>query len=144
MANQRQNFLHQTSREIVNEFGSIKIEHLNVCGMLKNHHLAKSISDSGWGMFGNFLDYKGGWAGSHVERVDRFFPSSKTCSVCGLLNQELQLHHRFWTCEGCGTQHDRDYNASINIERYVPAERRKQITPVDNPKGWLKPEAQAL
>lgn len=143
IVNQRQDFLHKTSRRIVNEFGTIKIENLNVCGMLKNHTLAKSISDSGWGMFGNFLNYKGRWDGSQVERIDRFFPSSKTCSVCGLVNQEVQLHHRFWTCGGCGTEHDRDHNASVNIERYVPAERREQTTPVDNPKGWLKLEAQA-
>lgn len=132
IANQRKDFLHQTSRRIVNDFGHIKIENLNVCGMLKNHHLAKSISDSGWGMFGGFLDYKSKWGGGVAERIDHFFPSSKTCSVCGLVNQELQLHHRFWTCEGCGTEHDRDYNASVNIERYVPAERRKQTTPVES------------
>jgi putative transposase len=144
VANQRQDFLHQTSRRIANQFGTIKIENLNVCGMLKNHHLAKSISDSGWRRFGTFLDYKGQWAGSHVERVDRYFPSSKTCSVCGWINQDLQLHHRFWICLGCGAEHDRDKNASVNLERYVPAERRELTTPVDNPLGWLKPEAQPL
>jgi putative transposase len=142
IANQRKDFLHQTSRRIVNGFGHIKIENLNVCGMLKNHHLAKSISDSGWGMFGGMLDYKSRWQGGLVERVDRFFPSSKTCSVCGWTNQELQLHHRFWVCGGCGTQHDRDHNAALNLEKYVPAERREQRTPVDNLMGWLKPEAQ--
>jgi putative transposase len=144
VANQRQEFLHQTSHRIVSEFGTIKIENLNVCGMLKNHHLAKSISDSGWSRFGAFLEYKGKWTGSHVEWVDRFFPSSKTCSVCGWINQELQLHQRFWVCLGCGTEHDRDHNASVNLERYVPAERRERITPVDSPKGWLKPEAQSI
>ncbi|GIK38122.1 MAG: transposase [Chloroflexota bacterium] len=153
VANQRQDFLHQASHRIVSEFGTIKIENLNVCGMIKNHHLAKSIADSGWSRFGAFLNYKGKWTGSQVERVDRFFPSSKTCSVCGWINQELQLHHRFWVCLGCGTEHDRDKNASVNLERYVPAERRERIpqgytpagiTPVDNPKGWLKPEAQTL
>jgi putative transposase len=143
VADQRQDFLHQTSRRIVNRFGLIKIETLNVCGMLKNHHLAKSISDSGWSRFGTFLQYKGQWAGSQVERVDCFFPSSKMCSVCGWINQDLQLHHRFWTC-ACGAEHDRDLNASINLERYVPAERRKRITPVDNLMGCVKPEAQTL
>jgi putative transposase len=144
VANQRQDFLHQTSHRIVAEFGYIKIENLNVCGMLRNHHLAKSISDSGWSRFGTFLDYKGQWTGSHVERIDRFFPSSKTCSICGWINQELQLHHRFWVCLGCGAEHDRDHNASLNLERYVPAECRERTTPVDNPRGWLKPEAQKL
>ncbi|GIK37890.1 MAG: transposase [Chloroflexota bacterium] len=144
VANQRQDFLHQTSRRIVDQFGLIKIENLNVCGMLKNHHLAKSISDSGWSQFGTFLSYKGQWAGSQVERIDRFFASSKTCWVCGWVNQDLQLHHRFWICEGCNTLHDRDLNAALNIERHVPAERRERITPVDNLMGCVKPEAQAL
>ncbi|MCQ3980625.1 MAG: transposase [Anaerolineae bacterium] len=144
VANQRQGFLHQTSRRIVNRFGLIKIENLNVCGMLKNHHLAKSISDSGWSQFGTFLEYKGQWGGSQVERVDRFFPSSKMCSVCGWINQDLQLHHRFWICQGCNTLHDRDENAAINLERHVPAERRERITPGYNLMGWSKPEAQSL
>ncbi|MCK6623840.1 MAG: transposase [Anaerolineae bacterium] len=142
VVNQRQDFLHQTSRQIVNRFGLIKIENLNVCGMLKNHHLAKSIADSGWSRLGTFLEYKGQWGGSRVERVDRFFPSSKSCSVCGWLNQDLQLHHRFWVCEGCNTLHDRDLNAAVNLERNVPAERREPKTPVDNLMGWTKPEAQ--
>ena len=116
IANQRKDFLHQKSCEIVNEFGYIKIENLNVCGMLKNHHLAKSISDSGWGMFGNFLSYKSAWEGGFTEKIDRFFASSKTCHVCFLVNNELKLHHRFWTCAGCHTEHDRDDNAAINIE----------------------------
>ncbi len=116
IANQRKDFLHQKSREIVNEFGYIKIENLNVCGMLKNHHLAKSIFDSGWGMFGGFLGYKSAWEGGLTEKIDRFFASSKTCHVCLLVNQKLQLHHRFWVCIGCGTEHDRDFNASINIQ----------------------------
>lgn len=121
IANQRKDFLHQASRRIVNEFGYIKIENLNVCGLLKNHSLAKSISDSGWGMFGNFLSYKSAWEGGLTEKIDRFFPSSKLCSVCGLVNQELQLHHRFWVCVGCGSEHDRDHNAAINIRDFNTA-----------------------
>jgi putative transposase len=116
IANQRKDFLHKLSRRIVNEFGYIKIENLNVCGMMQNHSLAKSISDSGWGMFGNFLGYKSTWAGGLTEKIDRFFASSKTCHVCLLVNQELKLHHRFWTCAGCLAEHDRDENAAINIE----------------------------
>lgn len=121
IANQRKDFLHQTSRRIVNEFGYIKIENLNICGMLKNHHLAKSISDSGWGMFGGFLDYKSSWQGGLTEQIDRFFASSKTCNVCGLVNQELRLCHRFWTCGGCGAEHDRDENAAKNIRDFNTA-----------------------
>lgn len=116
IANQRADFLHKLSCRIASEFGHIKIENLNVAGMLRNHSLAKSISDSGWGEFGRQLGYKSEWRGGVTEKIDRFYPSSKTCSICGLVNQDLELHHRFWTCTGCGTEHDRDVNAAVNIE----------------------------
>jgi putative transposase len=131
VAFQRQDFLHKLSHRLVTTHSLIKLENLNVCGMVKNHTLAKSISDSGWGMFGRFCAYKAPWHGAAVERIDRFYPSSKTCHVCGLINADLQLHHRFWTCAGCGTEHDRDHNAAIVIEsaptvgatgRYTPGE----------------------
>jgi putative transposase len=112
IANQRKDFLDKLSCQLAREYHTIRIENLNVCGMLKNHKLAKSISDSGWGMFGRMLDYKA----ALVERIDRFYPSSKTCSVCGNIHKELQLHHRFWTCLKCGTEHDRDINAAVNIK----------------------------
>jgi len=115
VARQRADFLHKLSHRLVNEHGLVKLENLNVSGMLKNHSLAKSITDSGWGMFGRFCEYKADWYGSEVQRVDRFFPSSKTCNVCGCINHSLTLADRFWTCEGCGTYHDRDENASINL-----------------------------
>ena len=115
VARQRADFLHKLSHRLVNEHGLVKLEDLNVSGMLKNHSLAKSITDSGWGMFGRFCEYKADWYGSEVQRVDRFFPSSKTCNVCGCINHSLTLADRFWTCEGCGTYHDRDENASINL-----------------------------
>jgi putative transposase len=94
----------------------IKLETLSVSGMVKNHSLAKSISDSGWGMFGRMCSSKAPWYGSVVERIDRFYPSSKTCHVCGSTHAALQLHHRFWRCVSCGTEHDRDHNAAIVIE----------------------------
>ena len=118
IARQRADFLHKLSRRLVNQFGLIKIEQLNVAGLIKNHCLAKSISDSGWGMFGQFLTYKGPWYGSLVERVDRFYPSSKECSVCHQLNHLLTLADRFWQCQGCGTWHDREVNAAVNLEQY--------------------------
>ena len=67
------------------------------------------------GEFGRQLGYKSAWRGGFVEKIDRFYPSSKSCSVCGLVNQELKLQHRFWTCQ-CGAEHDRDHNAAINIQ----------------------------
>lgn len=121
IANQRKDFLNKLSYRIASEHGHIKIENLNVGGMVKNHKLAKSISDSGWSEFGRQLGYKSEWRGGFVERIDRWCPSSKTCSVCGSVNQELKLHHRFWICAGCGSEHDRDYNAAKNIEQYDTA-----------------------
>lgn len=116
VARQRKDFLDKLSHRLVNEYGVVRLEDLNVRGMVKNHSLAKSISDSGWGEFRRMCEYKAPWYGSGVEKIGRFFPSSKTCHVCGLINDGLRLRHRFWTCEGCGSEHDRDHNAAINIK----------------------------
>jgi len=112
----REDFLHKLSRKIVNKNQVIAVENLNVKGMVRNHNLAKSISDCGWGMFCTMLKYKSEIEGKTYIEVDRFFPSSKTCHVC--LNQvdSLPLDIRTWTCEHCQTTHDRDINASINIK----------------------------
>jgi len=129
VARQRQDFSHKLSQRLVTTYSVIKLEDLNVAGMVKNHTLAKSISDSGWGAFGRMCEYKAPWYGAVVERVGRFYPSSKTCHVCGLVNDGLQLHQRTWTCAGCGTTHDRDHNAALILagaptvgatERYTP------------------------
>ena len=93
----------------------IVIEDLNVSGMVRNHSLAKAISDSGWGTFRRMLEYKTARAGRHLIVIDRFFPSSKTCSACGHLLAELSLSTRAWRCPSCGTRHDRDVNAAKNI-----------------------------
>ena len=112
----REDFLHKLSRKIVNENQVIAVENLNVKGMVRNHNLAKAISDCGWGMFCTMLKYKAEWEGKTYIEVDRFFPSSKTCNVC--LNQvaSLPLDVITWTCEHCKTTHDRDINAAINIK----------------------------
>ena len=112
----REDFLHKLSRRIVNENQIICVENLNVKGMVKNHNLAKAISQVGWGMFCTMLKYKADNAGKVYQEVDRFFPSSKTCNVC--LNQvkSLPLDIRYWDCNNCGTKHiDRDINAAKNI-----------------------------
>ncbi|MGQ9555913.1 MAG: RNA-guided endonuclease TnpB family protein, partial [Anaerolineae bacterium] len=114
-ARQRADFLHKLGHRLVTQYGLVKLEDLNVLGMLKNYSLAKSIADSGWGTFGRFCAYKADWYGSEVQHVDRFYPSSKACNVCGCINHSLALSDRFWTCEGCGTHHDRDENAAINL-----------------------------
>jgi putative transposase len=112
----REDFLHKLSRKIVNENQVIAVEDLNVKGMIRNHNLAKAISDCGWGMFCTMLKYKAENEGKTYIEVERFFPSSLTCNVC--LNQvvSLPLELRNWTCEHCQTNHDRDINASINIK----------------------------
>ena len=115
IANQRKDFHHKLSRTIVDTFGMIAFESLNVSGMIKNHNLAKAIADAGWNQFVSFVEYKAGWAGREVLRVDRFFPSSKLCSDCGAKHKSLTLNIRQWVCTECGVIHDRDENAAINI-----------------------------
>ena len=112
----REDFLHKLSRKIVNENQVIAVEDLAVKNLVRNHKLAKAISDCGWGMFCTMLKYKAEKDGKTYLEIDRFFPSSKTCNVC--LNQvgSLPLDIRSWTCEHCQTTHDRDINASINIK----------------------------
>jgi len=111
----REDFLHKLSRKIVNENQVIAVENLNVKGMVRNHNLAKAISDCGWGQFCTMLQYKSEWSGKTYIEVDRFFASSKTCSVCLNRVDSLSLDIRDWTCSQCNTHHDRDVNAAINI-----------------------------
>lgn len=111
----REDFHHKLSRRIVNENQVIVVEDLAVKNMVKNHCLAKAISQVGWGQFCTMLKYKAQQEGKVYQEVDRFFPSSKICHVC--LNQvsSLPLDVREWTCSKCGTRHDRDINAAINL-----------------------------
>jgi putative transposase len=91
------------------------IEDLNVSGVIRNRCLARVISDCGWGEFRRMLEYKAAKHGRHLIVIDRWYPSSKTCSACGHLLAELSLSTRHWTCPGCRTRHDRDINAAKNI-----------------------------
>lgn len=118
VANQRKDFLHKTSTELIKNHDSLAIEDLNVSGMLKNHKLASSISDVGWGMFVDMLEYKALWNGNNILRIGRFDPSSKLCSCCGTINNELTLKDREWTCGNCNETHNRDKNAAINIKNF--------------------------
>jgi putative transposase len=93
----------------------IVIEDLNVAGMVRNRSLAKAISDCGWGTFRRMIEYKTAKAGRHLIVIDRWYPSSKTCSACGHLLAALRLSTRTWQCPSCGTRHDRDINAAKNI-----------------------------
>lgn len=108
----------------------IVIEDLNVRGMSRNHRLARSVLDQGWGEVRRQLEYKTEWYGSTLVVADRFFPSSKLCSECGWKNKSLTLSIRQWSCEKCGVAHDRDVNAARNLERYP--ECRGNQTPVED------------
>jgi len=119
VANQRNDFLHKVSTELIRENQSIALEDLNIKGMVKNHRLAGSISDASWGMFVTMLEYKAKWSGVNILRIGRFEPSSKTCSGCGYINKELTLKDREWSCPECGSVLDRDLNASINIKNFA-------------------------
>lgn len=115
IANKRHDFLHKLSTEIANQYDTICVENLNVAGMIKNKKLSKSISDVSWSSFITYLKYKADWYGKNVIQIGRFEPSSKTCS-CGVVNDELTLKDREWTCNTCGVTHDRDLLAANNIK----------------------------
>jgi len=115
ISNVRQDELHKLSRKLVDDNQVIVVENLHVKGIVRNHKLALAISDLGWGMFVNFLHYKLDREGKVLVEIDRWFPSSKLCSNCHYQVSEMPLDVRAWTCPSCGTHHDRDANASINI-----------------------------
>jgi len=110
------NYLHEVSNALINENQVICMEDLNVKGMVKNHKLAESISEMNFGEFRRMLEYKATWYGRVIVKVNRFYPSSKTCNHCGYIKKDLKLNDRQWTCPECGKVIDRDYNAACNIK----------------------------
>ena len=117
VANQRKDFLHKQSRQIANVYDCVCTEDLDMKAMSQALHFGKSVSDNGWGLFVSFLKYKLEEQGKRLVKVDRFFASSQTCSCCGYINKETKsLNIRKWDCPQCGTHHDRDVNAAINIK----------------------------
>jgi putative transposase len=113
--NARRDFLHKTSTTLIQQADTIVLEDLAVANMVKNRKLAKAISDASWAEFRTMLEYKAARAGRYLIVIDRWYPSSKTCSNCGHLLPELDLGTRHWTCPACRTRHDRDINAAKNI-----------------------------
>jgi len=114
ITNQRRDFLHKASTQIINEYDTICLESLNTSGMMKNHNLALAIGDVGWSEFNQMLSYKAEWYGKNILRIGQFEPSSRICNVCGWHNKELKLSDRVWTCAN-GHVVDRDQNAALNI-----------------------------
>jgi putative transposase len=115
IADRRRDGLHKLTTRLVRENQVVVIEDLTVRNMVKNHTLARAISDASWSEFRSMLEYKAAWYGREVIAVDRFFPSSKLCSTCGTLRDTMPLSVRTWTCRRCGTTHDRDVNAARNL-----------------------------
>ena len=115
VADRRRDALHKLSTRLVRENQVIVVESLNVAGMVRNHSLARVISDAAWRMLLTMLGYKCEWYRRNLVEVDRFFPSSKTCHCCGFVLESLPLSVREWTCPSCGVVHDRDENAALNL-----------------------------
>jgi putative transposase len=148
VSNSRQDFLHKLSRKLVNENQVVVVENLHVKGMVRNHNLAKAISDVGWGMFTNFLAYKLEKKGGKLIEINRWFPSSKLCSECYYQVDEMPLDVREWTCPHCRTHHDRDGNAAINIRaegirmlRQAQQQLKTDGTAVSAEGGEVRPRA---
>jgi len=115
ISNSRLDIIHKSSNFLINNYDIIYIENLNIKGLLKNNKLSDSISDVSWGKFIEVLGYKSKWNDKKIIKIDRFFPSSKTCNNCGYIKDDLKLKDRDWVCPICNTKHDRDLNAAINI-----------------------------
>jgi putative transposase len=144
IANQRKDFLHKESNLITKNYDTMCFEDLGVSNMVKNHNLAQSISDAGWGMFTQFVKYKSEWSGKNYIEIDRFDPSSKLHAECGYIYKELQLHEREWNCPKCNKLVHRDKNSAINIRNFAikqtGAERSKEPVELPTLVGTLKQE----
>ena len=115
IANQRKNFCHTASTAIAKQYDAVFVEDINLRGLAGSLKLGKSTNDNGFGMFRTMLEYKLTSQGKTFAKTDKWYPSSKTCSVCGFIKNDLTLADRVWTCSACGTTHNRDHNAAINI-----------------------------
>lgn len=115
IANQRKNFCHTSSTAIAKQYDAVFVEDINLRGLAGSLKLGKSTNDNGFGMFRTMLEYKLTSQGKTFAKTDKWYPSSKTCSVCGFIKNDLTLADRVWTCSACGTTHNRDHNAAINI-----------------------------
>lgn len=138
--NQRIDFIHKLTYKLIcdSQANTFVLENLNIGSMLKNHYLAQAICDVGWGVFNFQMKYKSRWYNKNLLRIGMFEPSSKICSICGETNHELTLAIREWICTNCGSKHDRDENAAINIKKFglqdqnlIAGVERTSIMPVE-------------
>ena len=153
ITNIRKDYLHKVSTEIVKNHDIISVEDLAVKNIMKNHCLAQAMSDVSLGTFYTMLEYKAKWNDKSFVKIDRFFPSSKTCSICGWIKQDLELKHREWTCESCGTHHNRDVNAANNILKQglnilsgygTQSDTKQKQVEANSLELSMKPEAQPI
>ena len=131
----RSNHIHQTTKKLIDENQVIHVETLAVKNMMKNHCLAGAIADCSWFEIVRQLTYKAAWYGRQIVQIDRFFPSSKTCSGCGYIKQDLKLSDREWTCPACGEHHDRDHNAAKMVKKQGQVQlrvERPKVKPADS------------
>ena len=135
VANIRRDFIQKVTTILTTHYGQIAVEDLNVKGMVKNHRLAQSVSDVAFGELLRQIEYKSAYNGVTVQKADRFYPSSKTCSVCGHVKHDLKLKDRTYRCDKCGSVIDRDYNASLNLLSLLSNTKigtsRPEFTPAD-------------
>lgn len=135
VANIRRDFTQKVTTILTTHYGQIALEDLNVKGMLRNHRLAQAVSDVSFGELRRQIEYKSEYNGVFVKKADRFYPSSKTCSVCGNVLYDLKLSDRIYCCDKCGAVIDRDYNASLNLLGLISNHRvgvnSPEFTPVD-------------
>lgn len=132
---QRADFIHKATNELAKTKSVIVVEDLNVVGMLKNRCLARSINDAGWSEFVRQLEYKSAWNGGRVVKAGRFYPSTKTCSACGAVKDEMPLFERVYRCDACGLVLDRDVNAAKNLLSLSSASSARFQACGDSPLG---------
>ena len=141
VTNARRDGLHKLTTGLVREHGTIVIENLNVAGMLRNRRLARHVAGVGWGELRRQIEYKTSWAGGRVVVADRWYPSSKTCSACGVVKAKLRLSERTFRCDQCGLVLDRDLNAARNLAQLVDEVSGRHVLPefawatVNEPEG---------
>ncbi|MDT2006032.1 IS200/IS605 family element transposase accessory protein TnpB [Rhodococcus opacus] len=135
VANARRDGLHKLSTRLVRSHTVVVVEDLNVAGMVRNRKLARNVAGVGMGEFRRQLEYKAGWSGRRVQVADRWYPSSKTCSACGVVKAKLRLSERIFVCESCGMSIDRDLNAARNLAALVQASSPSCGATVNEPAG---------